>query len=313
MVNEPTTYDHVRYPGMPFAETHPDRLRVLGSLYGMQAAPVSRCRVLELGCGVGGNLIPMAYDWPDSRFVGIDLSSTAIEQGKRQLGELGLSNIELRHCDILDVTEEFGEFDYIIAHGVYAWVPPHVREKMLSIFRSNLAPQGIVYVSYNSHPWSHIRNLTRDIMLYHVRGIADTQERIGQARGLLKFLAETATDKAYGAVLREQQERTSKVDDEVFYHDDLSPHFTAFWLYQVVEDAARHGLQYLADASFARPQLGSFSERIIETLSAIPETEIVAREQYLDFVRGNSFRKTLLCHHGVELSKQIGPHSMQGL
>jgi hypothetical protein len=31
---------------------------------------------------------------------------------------IGLENVELRPCDILDVTREFSVFDYIICHGV---------------------------------------------------------------------------------------------------------------------------------------------------------------------------------------------------
>ena len=33
-----TAYDHVRYPGHPFIETHPDQLATLGSLFGMKPA-----------------------------------------------------------------------------------------------------------------------------------------------------------------------------------------------------------------------------------------------------------------------------------
>ena len=70
-----TAYDHVRYPGHPFGETHPDQLATLGSLFGMNPARLDSCRVLELGCGEGANLIPIAFQWPESEFVGIDLSA----------------------------------------------------------------------------------------------------------------------------------------------------------------------------------------------------------------------------------------------
>src|SRR5262249_47365446 len=69
-----TSYDEVTYSNTPFYHTHPDCLATLGTLFGMSPAPPDRCRVLELGCGRGGNLIPMALSLPASRFVGIDLS-----------------------------------------------------------------------------------------------------------------------------------------------------------------------------------------------------------------------------------------------
>ncbi|MET1046125.1 MAG: hypothetical protein ABWX70_05415, partial [Hyphomicrobium sp.] len=56
----PLAYDVVRYPGSPFPQTHPGRLATVASLHGMTPAPPARCRMLELGCAEGANLIPMA-------------------------------------------------------------------------------------------------------------------------------------------------------------------------------------------------------------------------------------------------------------
>ena len=63
-------YDEVPYVGHAYNFTHPDRLSVVGALFGMRPAPVGGCRVLELGCGDGANLLPMAYTLPESRFFG---------------------------------------------------------------------------------------------------------------------------------------------------------------------------------------------------------------------------------------------------
>ena len=73
-----TLYDEVAYRTLPMPQTHPDRLATIGLLHGLASRPVDRCRVLELGCGDGTNLIPMAYGLPDSRFVGIDLAASAV-------------------------------------------------------------------------------------------------------------------------------------------------------------------------------------------------------------------------------------------
>ena len=75
----PTAYDAVAYPGAPFSQTHPDRLATLASLYGLTPAPPGRCRLLELGCGEGGNLVPMAHALPGSEFLGVDLVARAPE------------------------------------------------------------------------------------------------------------------------------------------------------------------------------------------------------------------------------------------
>lgn len=303
---EPTAYDEVYYPGHVYGLTHPNHLATMAAVYGMQPAPVERCRVLELGCGVGGNLLPMAFQYPDSAFVGVDLSGVTIARGQRNIESLGLSNIKLLHCDIMNVDATFGQFDYIIAHGVYSWVPPAVRAKMMTIFKQNLAPNGVCYVSYNAHPFSHLRDMARDMMRYHTRRLTGMKDKVGQARAILKFLSEgSKADSVHGAVMRDQYHRVLHAPDELLFHDDLDDGAEAFLLHELAEDAARQGLQYLGDADFSRRYLAGYSEEVRATLQRFPDSEFMARDQYQDFIDGNGFRRTLLCHDNVALSRQI--------
>src|SRR4029077_21071172 len=137
---DPTPYDIFSYRGFAYMDTHPARMVTMAALYGMNPTPVSSCRVLELGCGVGANVIPMAVQYPDSEFIGIDLSGRSIEVGSRAIAALGLRNITLRNASIMDIGADYVLFDYIIAHGVYSWVPADVRDKILAIFHDHLAP-----------------------------------------------------------------------------------------------------------------------------------------------------------------------------
>ena len=59
-----TSYDLVPYPPRAFPQTHPDVLATVATLLGISPPPVEAARVLELGCGSGGNLIPMAEAMP---------------------------------------------------------------------------------------------------------------------------------------------------------------------------------------------------------------------------------------------------------
>ena len=61
---------------------------------------LDRCRVLELGCGLGTNLIAIAQSLPGSRCLGIDLSPRQIAAGQAMIQTLGLSNIELQCLDV---------------------------------------------------------------------------------------------------------------------------------------------------------------------------------------------------------------------
>ena len=84
------TYDAVPYPGQPFAQTHPDRLATLAALFGLEAAPPAGCRLLEIGCGDGGNLLPMALGLPEASFVGFDSSPAAIARAREGAAAAGL-------------------------------------------------------------------------------------------------------------------------------------------------------------------------------------------------------------------------------
>lgn len=197
----PCRYDEIPYASRPFPQTHPDNLATLATLFGMQPPPVDRCRVLELGCAAGGNLIPMAATLPGSRFVGIDLSRRQIDDGRRMVDALGLKNIQLLRRNILDVGERLGEFDYIICHGVFSWVPAPVRERILAVCAERLALNGVAFVSYNTYPGWHLPSVVRAMMRFHADRFAELAVRIRQARAVLEFLASATPPEndGYGA------------------------------------------------------------------------------------------------------------------
>src|SRR4051812_29874367 len=97
------SYEEVPYHAKPLYPTHPDCVATLGTLLGMTPAPVVGCRVLELGCATGGNLLPMAAALPGATFVGIDLSPGQIAVGRQVADRLGLTNLKLEALSILDI------------------------------------------------------------------------------------------------------------------------------------------------------------------------------------------------------------------
>src|ERR1051325_5599002 len=94
-----TSYDVIPYQSDPFPQTHPNVLATLAALFGMETTPIEKCRVLEIACAGGGNLIPMATELPGSEFVGIDLSARQIKAAKDTASEVGLKNIRFEKKD----------------------------------------------------------------------------------------------------------------------------------------------------------------------------------------------------------------------
>lgn len=301
-----TLYDELPYPGLAFAQTHPDRLATMAALFGMTPAPVDCCRVLELGCGDGGNLIPMAFALPKSSFTGIDLAGTAIARGQELASQASLANIRLQQLDLLDVDSTFGEFDYIIAHGLYSWVPPPVRERILEICKLHLAQNGVAYVSYNAYPGGHLREAIRRMMQFHVRNVAGILEKTRCARELLEFLVEAHPEQdAYHVFLRSELQSFLEISPAHFFHDELNEYNHRFYFHEFVQDASRHGLQYISEARLLSTQAIAFPPGAAEKMRAFSQGDELVREQYLDFVKLRYFRQSLLCHSEIQLQRRL--------
>ena len=313
-VSDSTPYDEVAYPSAVYAQTHPDRLATLATLFGMTPADVKHSRVLELGCGDGGNLIAMAYGLPQSEFVGIDLSQRAIQSGQNTANAAGLKNIALHHLDLLDVPSDFGTFDFILAHGLYSWVPTAARDKILALCAEKLTPQGVAYISYNAYPGNHLRDLARGMMRYHASHFAQPEQQILQARSLLQFLSESKEEPdPYTQILKREMERVLKYTDAAFFHDDLSPENHPVYFHEFAAHAAQHGLQYLAEADILDMREETYPPQTAAVLRELDGKDVVVREQYRDFLKCRAFRQTLLCRSSVSIDRSFDPRRVRTL
>lgn len=298
-------YNQVAYPAYPLRVIHPDRLATIGTLLGMSPAPVTSCRVLEIGCADGGNLIPMAYGLPGSRFLGVDLAEAAIHAGLPAIASLGLTNIAMEVADLRELGPRFGEFDYITAHGLYSWTPPDVRDRLLAVCRELLAPQGICFISYNTFPGGHVRQMIREMMLYHTRSAKSPQECLEQARWLLQFLLEKkSVSVAWTPWLESELRAMLQRNDRSLFHDDLGSINDLVYFRDFAAHAQRHRLQFLGEADPAElADPGGAMQWL--------DSGVIEREQYVDFLRMRRFRQTLLCREEIVLDRAVSEERME--
>lgn len=117
------SYDETPYFSAPLIRLHPGRMAANARWFGLVAPGVRTARVLEIGCASGGHLIPLAAALPDARFVGVDLSAVQIAAGRTRIERLGLTNVALDARSLSEIGAADGEFDFIVCHGVYSWIP----------------------------------------------------------------------------------------------------------------------------------------------------------------------------------------------
>ncbi len=303
-----TAHDLVPYINSPYAQTHPSRLFVLGKLAGLDPAPVETCRVLEMGASEGVNLIGMAVILPSAHFFGFDLAAKPVERGQRVIEDLKLRNLRLEQMDLLEFDAAAGTFDYIVAHGVYAWTPPAVRDRVLTLIHDLLNPHGIAFVSYNTKPAGYVRRMVREMALYATRGVEDPQQKLARTREWLRVIA-AGKDAATSTRAKELLERT----DSALLHDDLADGYEPVYFHEFAEHASRHGLQYLGDANPLDQSPRDVNKEEREAILRNAGEDRIAEQQLLDFVRMRKFRQSRLCHEGIAVKPAWDAERAPGL
>jgi SAM-dependent methyltransferase len=246
-------YDELPYRSLPIEWTAPERLALASVLHGGPRQRLSGYRVLELGCGDGANLLPLAFYRRHGSFVGVDRAGSQIERAETGRVRLGLCNVEFICADFLDADQALSDsFDFIIAHGVFSWVPHHVRDALLHLCRRRLRPGGLLYLNYNAHPGWKIRGMVRDFVLAHTAGIKSLSRRARSAQDASAMLTTSlgGSDHPYCRLLADEFRFLAESDTSYVAHEYLTGHNYAYWRREFLELVGLHGLEFVADADF---------------------------------------------------------------
>ena len=289
-------YESNPYPHYVHPLTDPARMAALGRIFGMHPADPDAARVLEIGCGAGSNLLAMAARLPGSRFLGLDFAGPDIVSGRALAAEAALDNVELCQQDLLTWEPGGARFDYIIAWGVFSWVPNPVKDRLLALCRECLTPQGIACISYMTYPGCKQTETLRDLLLLRTANHAGG-EKAAAAHRTLDFLdrayAAMPPEMAHAGYLRSEVRRMREKEGNFLLHDDLEVTRDPFYLLQFTNWAARHELRYLGDAEFHAMLLENLPPESARELAAMDLSQLET-EQMIDYVVNRSFRATLL-------------------
>jgi SAM-dependent methyltransferase len=250
---ERNPYDELPYRSRPVEWSAPERLALCSLLHGGPRVGLDRYRVLELGCGDGSNLIPLAYYRRHAQFVGVDGSRRAIEAAESKRRELGLSNLRFVHADFEHAAAQLPErFEFVLMQGVLSWVDERVRDRLLALCADKLAASGLLYLNYNARPGWNVRGLVRDILLVQTRACAELASRVRLAQELATRAARSfaESDHPYSQLMEREFRFVYESDPSYVAHEFLAPDNHAYWRSEFLALARAAGLHYIADADF---------------------------------------------------------------
>jgi SAM-dependent methyltransferase len=296
------------YVSKPSYDKHPDRMCLIARLFGLNAKLVgNKSKILELGCGTGSNLIPIALANSDSSFVGIDISEEQIAVANQHVQRLNLKNIkfivqnlnqpnqQLWHNQIQD------SFDYILAHGVFSWVSTAVQDSILQICSSLLAPNGVCYISYNVLPGFEVRDfLRRELQNKFANLSAPTQENVQQIRNfLLNYNLKDKCLPFQAARLSFEINNILRQSDGYIFYELLAEDNQAFYFQDLARRIKNFGLKYLGDSKLSRIKYLD----IKDIQQADSDDFIETCEQEADFAQATAFRGSLFCKGEAAISR----------
>jgi hypothetical protein len=197
---------------------------------------------------------------------------------------------------------------------VYSWTPEPVREKLMAVVRAHLSANGVAFISYNANPAGRVRQMLREMMLYHAGEIEDPVERVVQGMALLEFIGGSRSGPdPYLAVVKLEAQRMIRSQPQAIFHDELADTYWPVYFHEFAAHAARHGLQYLSEASLIEMQPTGIAPEKVQQLRELAGGDMVAYEQYLDFAKFRKFRQSLLCHGEAVLVRTPNVERLHGL
>ena len=241
--------------------THPAQIAAVAKMAGHQPPPIETARILEIGSAVGGNLNVIAATLPKAQCIGIDPFEAQVIEAQKRADQSGLSNVRHLPIGIEELGTEFGEFDYIIGHGLFSWIDDHARKATLETCARSLSEQGIGYLSYNTYPRWYVNQLSRSLMRWRGRSLKKHETFIHSARSILKLFGHHATP--LGVInprnyFKKMSNFLMTKPDYYLAHEYLLEQNTPFHFHEFIQklanlfqdqDPHKTSLTYLGDAS----------------------------------------------------------------
>jgi SAM-dependent methyltransferase len=291
------------YPAMSHPSCDPSTTTVAAKLAGLKTPDPSCSTMLEIGCATGHNLLPLAARWPNSRFIGIDVSSAAIRTARETASAANIPNVEFIEADLATFDPGDTRYDFIIAHGIYSWVPEEVRKALMVFIPRHLSHDGVATVSYNTLPgWSQ-----RQTVVDLVHRLAASVPALEEATpvDILTYL----TTIEFGSTPYAEGLRTVIYDmiqksGDILLYDDFGPTNYAVTFLDFIDDSQKSGLRYLGESQLSSNYPTSLPDESKTGLQLLA-TEPLLLQQTIDVLTNRTFRSSILCRSDAQVDPKL--------
>ena len=302
-------YSSRDYPALSHPEADVATLAMAGRCAGFPVVPPQEASVLEIGCGSGHHLLPLAARYPRSEFVGIDAAAEAVARARRAAAAAGLENVRFEVADLRACEVEEGAVDYLIAHGMLSWVPAEARDALWRLAGRALSVQGVASISFNTLPGWALRSEAAAL----AKGL---QALGGESAGwepLVGKFAQVAGISAtpYGRHLESIYRDMLRKSEEVLAFDDFGPVCEPFHFARVAAWAGEAGLRYLGESALAGNLPPGLAPDVLPQLQPLA-ADAVRFQQALDLFSGRTHRTSLFGRAATDLEPAGAAAALDG-
>lgn len=260
----------------------------------------------ELGCGRGLTTNILAAANPQGQFYATDFMPGHVAEARSLAEEAGLTNVRFFDDDFASFADrDLPQFDYIVIHGVYSWVPDDTRRAIVRFFERKLKVGGVVVVSYNTdigwaalHPF---QRLFRDVVPDHGRGSLDRISRGMELLGKLEAVGARGYVNSPAVVQRIAQMRDS--DQTYVSHELLNGAWNPMSFGQVAGELDAAKLAFVGSSRLMNNM--DFLNFTTEQNALLQEAgNVVMQETLRDLILSRGFRSDMFVRGPVAMSLQ---------
>jgi len=258
----------------------------------------------ELGCGHGVSTIVLAAANPRGKFWGVDFNPQHIAGARELAARASLGNVTFVDTSFEEFLEvDTPPFDFIGLHGVYSWVSPENRRKVVEILRTKLKPGGVAYVSYNALPgWAPLLPFRELATAYGARLSGPLPKRIEEVFAFMqKMVDNNAAYFTANPLAKAHFEQVKTQDRKYFAHEYLNRDWHPQYAHEVAGEMTEGKLEYATSADLQDHfDTIHLNDEARAMLDGLPDP-VIART-VRDYMLGIRFRKDVFVKGGLPLS-----------